>query len=188
MNVYDFDKTIFHPDSSVSFFLYCLRRYPRQVLHAVLPSLFQSAIYLFNGKRDAKKLKEALFSFLNRIEDVEDTVADFWNEHFCQIATWYLEQKKDDDLIISASPEFLLKPAADRLGVSLIATRMNPYTGKISGRNCHDYEKCRRFSELCSTDEIDEFYSDSLSDEPMAMLAEKAYLVDYMERSAWPNR
>ncbi len=187
MNVYDFDKTIFYPDSSACFVLYCLRHHPRQVLGAFIPSLLQAVKYARSGRKDAKKLKEALFSFLNKIEDVEETVACFWDEYFCRISPWYLEQKKEDDLIISASPEFLLKPAADRLGVSLIATRMNPYTGKISGRNCHGFEKCRRFSELYNTDKIDEFYSDALSDTPMAKLAEKAFLVDHMERSAWPE-
>ena len=186
MNVYDFDKTIFHPDSSVSFFLYCLRHYPRQVLKAAIPSLVQAVNYVCSGKQDAKKLKEALFSFLNRIEDVEGAVDRFWDLHFCQIEPWYLEQKKKDDLIISASPEFLLKPAAERLGVALIATRMNPYTGKISGKNCHDYEKCRRFSELYSADEIDEFYSDSLCDAPMAKIAGKAFLVNHTDRAVWP--
>ena len=187
MNVYDFDKTIFYPDSSVSFFLYCLRHYPRQVLNAAIPSLLQAVNYFCSGKRDAKKLKEALFSFLNRVDDVEGAVSGFWDKHFCQISNWYLEQKKEDDLIISASPEFLLKPVADRLGVSLIATRMNPYTGKISGRNCHDFEKCRRFTELYSPDEMDEFYSDSLSDTPMAKMAGKAYMVDKTQRFDWPE-
>lgn len=187
MNVYDFDKTVFYPDSSVCFFLYCLRHYPRQVLNVAPYSLVQALSYLWNRKRDAKKLKEALFSYLNRIEDVETVVESFWEKNFSRVQPWYLEQKKDDDLIISASAEFLLKPAAERLGVALIGTRMNPYTGKISGRNCHDEEKCRRFSELYSTDEIDEFYSDSLSDSPMAKMAKKAYLVKEAERSEWPD-
>ena len=32
MNVYDFDQTIFYPDSSCTFFLYCLKKYPGAVL------------------------------------------------------------------------------------------------------------------------------------------------------------
>ena len=187
MNVYDFDRTIFQPDSSFSFFMYCLRQYPRQVLKAAVPSLIQAVNYLYKGKKDAKILKEALFSYLNRIDDIDSVVDAFWEKHFYQIAEWYLAQRKDDDLIISASPEFLLKPVAEKLHVNLIATRMNPYTGKISGKNCHDIEKCRRFKERFSTEEIDEFYSDSLSDTPMAEIARKAYLVIKLERSDWPD-
>ena len=68
MNVYDFDKTIFHPDSSVSFFLYCLRHYPRQVLKAAIPSLVQAVNYVCSGKQDAKKLKERLVQSYGGIE------------------------------------------------------------------------------------------------------------------------
>ena len=133
----------------------------------------------------AKKLKEALFSFLNRLDDVERIVEEFWNEHGGQVAAWYLQQKRPDDLIISASPEFLLRPMTDRLGVSLIATPMNPYTGKIAGRNCHDEEKKRRFLERYAVDEVEDFYSDSLSDTPMAKLGRRAFLVKGNERIPW---
>ena len=188
MNVYDFDKTIFYPDSSVSFILFCMRHYPRQVLRAALPALVQAFNYYVCSKRkDAKGLKEALFSFLNRIDNVDQVVLDFWDVHFCQIADWYLQQKKADDLIISASPEFLLRPATDKLGVRLIATKMNPYTGKILGKNCHDEEKCRRFLEFFSSETIEAFYSDSLSDTPMANLAEKAFLISGAKQSPWPG-
>ena len=40
MNVYDFDKTIFYPDSSVTFCLYCLRRYPRILFPSMLKGLW----------------------------------------------------------------------------------------------------------------------------------------------------
>ena len=38
MNTYDFDKTIFYPDSTACFYRYCLRRYPA----AVFPTLKES--------------------------------------------------------------------------------------------------------------------------------------------------
>ena len=187
MNVYDFDETIFHPDSSFSFVLYCLRRYPRAVLRAIPASVLAWVLYLKNGRKDAQQLKEALFSFLNRIEDVEGTVERFWDEHFEEIESWYLNQRSEDDLIISASPEFLLAPAAERLGVRLLATPMNPYTGKITGKNCHDAEKQRRFLEAYPGERVHAFYSDSLSDAPMAELAEEAFLVKGTAILPWPE-
>ena len=134
---------------------------------------------------DAKKLKEAMFSFLNRIDNIDQIVDCFWNEYFCRMEPWYLEQMKSDDLIISASPEFLLRPAAEKLGVRLIATPMNPYTGKISGKNCHDLEKKRRFLEEYPEEEIENFYSDSRSDQPMAELAKSAWLVKEHQCFPW---
>ncbi len=187
MNVYDFDNTVFVPDSSFCFILYCMRHYPRAVCKAFPATLWQYLCYIKEGRTDAQKLKEAIFSFLNRIDNVEQAAEMFWEEHFDRIEDWYLLQKRDDDLIISASPEFLLQPAAVRLGVSLIATPMNPYTGKILGKNCHDYEKVRRFLELYGEVHIENFYSDSISDTPMARLAEHAWLVKEHQLLPWPE-
>ena len=187
MNVYDFDDTIFVPDSSVCFIRYCLRHYPRAVYKVLPGSLWQFVLYLREGKKDARRLKETLFSFLNRIDNIGQVTEEFWAESIDRIEAWYLEQKQDDDLIISASPEFLLRPAAERIGVRLMATPMNPYTGKISEKNCHDAEKVRRYLERFSPDEIDNFYSDSLSDSPMAKLAKQAWLVKEGRRIPWPG-
>lgn len=187
MNVYDFDETVFQPDSSACFIRFCLRHYPRAVSRALPRALLPFLIYLKNGKQDAKPLKEALFSFLNRIDNIDRVVEEFWRAHESGIEEWYLKQKRPDDLIISASPEFLLKPIAEKLGVSLIATPMNPYTGKIQGKNCHDQEKVRRFLEQYSADSIEEFYSDSFSDSPMASLAQQAFFVKGNEYMPWPE-
>ena len=47
---------------------------------------------------------------------------------------WYMKQQKEDDIIISASPDFLLRPICKRLGIhSLNASNVNIYTGKIEG-------------------------------------------------------
>jgi len=186
MNVYDFDKTVFYPDSSCCFYLYCLRHRTRAVIKTLPGALLAYAGYLAGGKKDAKKLKEALFSYLNRIDNIELLVQEFWDANESGICAWYLEQKREDDLILSASPEFLLKPIAERLGVRLMATPMNPYNGKIVGRNCHDEEKVRRFLEVYPSDSAEAFYSDSLSDTPMASLAEKAYLVSREGCIPWP--
>ena len=186
MNTYDFDQTIFYPDSSYCFVMYCLRHYPRAVLHALPAACFVGLLHLM-GKANTQKLKEKVFSFLPRLDDVERIVAEFWDGHRDHVASWYLEQKREDDVIISASPEFLLRPIAEELGVSLLATPMDPYTGRILGWNCHDTEKVRRFREAYPDAQIEAFYSDSLSDSPMAELAERAFLVKNGELSPWPE-
>lgn len=185
MNTYDFDQTIYEPDSSYSFVMYCLRRHTRAVLR-VLPGVAAASVKYFLKCVDTKTLKEQVFSFLPYLEDVDGVVAQFWAEHWKGIGGWYLAQKKDDDIIISASPEFLLKPVAEKLGVRLIATRMDKRTGKIDGQNCHDAEKVRRFREEYPGAHTEEFYSDSLSDSPMAALADRAFLVSKGSLSPWP--
>ena len=187
MRVYDFDQTIFQYDSSVRFYQYCLRHFTRVVVHAVPLAALQFAEYQVNGGKDAKKLKERLFSFLNRIDNIDAVGHDFWEENWQNFSPWYLDQRQEDDLVISASPDFLLRPAAEHFGFSLIATPMNPYTGKIEGRNCHDQEKKRRFLLEYPDTAIEAFYSDSLSDSPMAEMAETAWLVKKGEITPWPQ-
>ncbi len=186
MNVYDFDQTIFQPDSSYCFVMYCLRHYPRAVLHC-LPGVTATGIQALRRKAETKELKEQAFSFLPRLDDVERIVSEFWAEHRQNLESWYLEQKRSDDLIVSASPDFLLRPICEELGVSLIATPMNPYTGKIHGLNCHDEEKVRRFRLEVPDGHIENFYSDSLSDTPLAKLADHAWLVKKGVLSPWPE-
>ncbi len=186
MNVYDFDQTIYYPDSSYHFFLYCLKKHPRFVL-PVIPGAVRMALRYRRGDTTAKQLKQHLFSFLNRLESTEDTVNAFWEEHRDNLQDWYLRQLREDDVIISASPEFLLEPITRELGVALIATPMDSRSGQIHGENCHDVEKVRRFYEKYPDAEIEAFYSDSLSDAPMARLAKAAYLVKRGELLDWPS-
>jgi len=187
MNTYDFDQTIFNPDSSYKFVMYCLKKHPGAVLRTLPGTLFKAVRYSA-GKIETKELKEQVFSFLAFLEDVDSVVENFWAENFPRIEKWYLTQKRDDDIIISASPEFLLRPACDRLGVALIATPMDKHSGRIDGLNCHDSEKVRRFYEKYPGAHTENFYSDSLSDTPMAMIADKAWIVKKEDIRPWPNK
>lgn len=63
--------------------------------------------------------KEKMYRFLTYC-DTEKDVNDFWKEYIGNIKPFYLEQKKDDDVIISASPEFLLKPVCKRLKIKTL--------------------------------------------------------------------
>ena len=187
MNTYDFDETIFNPDSSFAFIMFCWKKFPCKMLRT-LPAVALKALAYRLDKSKAKELKEKLFAFLPTVKDIDAIVDEFWACHQEGIGKWYLDQKKEDDIIISASPEFLLKPIAEQLGVRLIATPMDKYTGKICGLNCHDSEKVRRFYETYPDAHTEEFYSDSLSDTPMAMIADKAFMVRKGVLSPWPNK
>ncbi|MDL2214039.1 HAD-IB family phosphatase [Clostridia bacterium OttesenSCG-928-O13] len=186
MNVYDFDKTIYDGDSTVDFYLYCLGRRPG-ILRSV-PR--QAAAFVRYGlKRIPKtRLKEIFFTYLQYAGDVDALVADFWAARRHKIFKWYAAQKRPDDVIISASPVFLLRPICDDLGVGeLIASKVAVPGGQFDGSNCYGPEKVLRFLALHRRDEVDEFYSDSLSDSPMAKLAKAAFLVKKETRSPWPG-
>lgn len=94
---------------------------------------------------------------------------------------------KDTDLIISASPDFLILPICKRLNVRGIASKVNPQTGELLGPNCRGEEKVKRFNEVYPNETIDDFYSDSLSDLPLASIAHHAYLVKNQKICSWPR-
>lgn len=175
MNVYDFDGTIYDGDSSVDFFLYALKQKPS--LFRYVPQ--QAWGFLLYGlKRISKtELKEFFFSFLSGIY-AEKMSEDFWDQNHHKIYRWYLEQQQSDDIIISASPEFLLKPICQRLGIHhLIASKVDVQTGKFFGENCRGQEKVQRLATEYHVTQIDVFYSDSQSDLPLAQIANNAFLV-----------
>lgn len=187
MNVYDFDKTIFYPDSTAAFIRWELKRRPRLIL-PTLPGDIALGVGFFLGIVSADRLKEQLYSFLPRVEDIAAEVNAFWEGHFASVERWYIKNRREDDVIISAGPEFLHRPVANKLGFTLIGTRLDERTGRLSGGNCHGAEKVRRFRERFPDARIENFYSDSLRDTPMAMEAERAFLVRRGRLSAWPGK
>ena len=174
INVYDFDKTILPYDSTEAFSLFCLRRHPRAMLSALRAVPYAALMPLRIVTKT--RAKEVFYSFLAALEDVDAEVEAFWAENLKNINAWYLAQRRPDDLVISASPEFLLRPAAEALGFRLIASRVDKRSGWTLGLNCHDPEV-----------EIAEFYSDSLSDAPLARIAERAFIVKGSVLSPWPQ-
>lgn len=185
MNVYDFDKTIINDDSTKLFLLYCFRRMPRLFFKNAGGKLSAFAAYAA-GKESVDRFKENMFSFLAGIPNLDGILDDFWDRNMWRVEPYYRELSRPDDLIISASPDFLVRPAAERLGAELIATDMSPFSGKIRGVNCKGEEKVRRFLRLYPDAHVEGFYSDSLSDTPMAMLADQAWLIVNHEPVPWP--
>ena len=179
MNVFDFDKTIYNGDSTTHFCIFIACRHPRVILDfiAALPLAVGYKI----GRNTKTQMKERLYRAFSRIFDIECEVELFWDKHFDRIEAWYLEIKKPDDVVISASPEFLLEIPIKKLGIgTLIASRVDMKTGKYTGLNCWGEEKPKRFAEHFGEgweSLSDNFYSDSYSDTPMAKIAKKAYII-----------
>ena len=176
INVYDFDHTIYDGDASLDFIIYCMRSQPRTWKHFPLQAL--ALVRYALGLATRKQIKQVAFAFLRDTTNVDTLLKSFWTTHENKIKPWYLKQKHSSDLIISASPEFLLEPIAKKLGIaSPIATVMDKRTGKISGENCRADEKVKRLHKYDPSIKIAHCYSDSMSDMPLLSLADNAYIV-----------
>lgn len=186
MNVYDFDNTIFRGDSTARFLVYLIKRRPALAPRAV--TWAWAGLLYAAGRIDKTTMKSRIYRVFAGVRDIDGEVAGFWRLNGDRIKEFYMRGRRPDDIIISASPEFLLRDECARLGVGLlIASRVDPATGAYDGLNCHGAEKVRRLALLRPEAVIDEFYSDSLSDAPLARLAARAYMVRGDELSPWPK-
>lgn len=184
MNVYDFDKTIYAGDSTLDFTRFCYRRHP--LLLRFLPGQVLAFVPYALGLIDKTAFKQRFYRYYRGVKDINAEVRLFWETHKQKIEPWYLEQKSESDVIVSASPEFLLRPICAELGVSsLIASRVDSKTGVYDGLNCYGEEKVVRFREVFGEAAVERFYSDSLSDAPLAALASESFLISGGKAVPW---
>jgi HAD superfamily hydrolase (TIGR01490 family) len=92
-----------------------------------------------------------------------------------------LREKGFSVVIVSASPENWLRQWTEKIGTSLLATRLESnhfrLTGRILGNNCHGAEKVRRIRESYNLSDYDEVYAygDTKGDKPMLALAARSF-------------
>ncbi len=185
VNVYDFDKTIYHGDSSVDFYFYNLVNDQRLIKY--LPKQLIASINYKMHRITKTQMKEVLYSYFTSVDNMDRRVNRFWAKKSKKIKKFYATTRRDDDIIISASPEFMLKPIMDKLNVCYIASIVDENTGKYSGLNCYGEEKVLRLKHQFPHVRINDFYSDSLADTPLAKLAKRAFLVTGNKMSPWPT-
>ena len=176
MNVYDFDGTIYDGDSSVDFYFFSLKQ-DKRVLKA-LPLQVVGMIKFLFSLIDKTEFKESFFSFLNYLDNIDKVLYLFTEQKRYKIKSWYLEQKREDDVIISASPDFIVERICNTCDINnVIASKVNNKTGKFLSPNCWGIQKVHRFEQEYSLELIDAFYSDSKSDEPIAQHAKSSYYI-----------
>ena len=187
MNVYDFDKTIFPGDCSIGFCFWCMKTRPK-MWFTFAPKAIRNIILRKRGKIPEYLMQRKFFGYLTMIDDFDEQIERYWDKNEKKIAPGYLAQKKPDDLIISASPDCIIGPIAKRLGVNFMATEFNRKYGVFLHNLMYAQEKAQYMIDH-GFPMIDNFYSDSLADTPIALCAEKAHLVKNKARTVvdWPD-
>lgn len=185
MNVYDFDKTIYRGDSTMRFILHLVRRQPRLLCY--VPAFSVNALLFLAGRREKQDFKQRMFrAFFGHARDIEGELALFWKSNISRVFKWYRANQRPDDVVISASPVDIVRPCCEMLGIRhVMGSPVDIRSGEYSGPNCHGEEKVRRFNAAFPGAQIDNFYSDSHSDDPMARIAQKSFMVHGEELSPW---
>ena len=88
-----------------------------------------------------------------------------------------LAHAQEGDLVVSASPRFLVEIPYKKLGLNLIASEVDIRSGKLESPNCYGEEKVRRIIEAGFPLQFEKGFSDSMSDAPMLAFAEESCLV-----------
>lgn len=175
-DVYDFDKTLYINDSTVMFYLYCLKN--NKKVRKYLPTHILYFIKYQLKLIKKQVFKEKFFEFVECIEDIDKEVENFWKENKTKIRFNLLEKTDNEKIVISASPEFLLNNICKEIGVSrVMASEVDKKTGKFYSNNCFGEEKVKRFNKEFKNAEIENFFSDSLTDTPLAEISKNSYLV-----------
>ena len=187
MNVYDFDGTIFPTDCTIGFCLWCMNHHPK-LWFTFAPRAIKNLILRKAGKIPEYLMQRKFFGYLSLIDDFDVQIERYWDKNEKRIAPWYLKQKRPDDLIISASPACIIGPIAKRLGVNYMATEFDREFGVFLNNLMYAREKSKYIFDH-GFPMIENFYSDSLADTPLALCAEKAYLVTDKASTVvdWPD-
>ena len=174
MNGYDFDNTIMHGNSTRRFSFYCTARFPYLIFF--IPVIVLASILRVLHIISMNKYLHMLEWFVALVPNVEKYVVKFWDKNMKHIKSWYLERRRDDDVIISASPFFIVVEACKRLGVACIATNLDA-RARLVGKHAYGQEKVAMYKDVYEDKPLLSYYSDSMTDIPMFKLAEKGYYV-----------
>jgi HAD superfamily hydrolase (TIGR01490 family) len=91
-------------------------------------------------------------------------------------------------VIVSASPEWWIKPWAKQLGIEVIATRLvfseGKVTGAIDGLNCNREEKVSRIRAYLNLEEYEKIiaYGDTSGDKAMLSLATETHFKPFRDK------
>lgn len=181
MRVFDFDNTIYDGESGMDIFLYYLKRDPKGVAKFVpkfMEGFMRYKRHLITIEEVKTEYASYVKEYFSRIENIHEDFEHFWDINEKNIKSFYPKIKKEDDVILSACPYCLLSVMTNRLGVkNVISTDLNAETGEI-GEICYHENKVKMFRDAYGDVEIDEFYTDSMSDKPMMDISKTVFLVD----------
>lgn len=180
MNAYDFDETIYDGESSVQFIMMYLKNDPK--ILSFLPAVAK-VMYKYNRGQITfddftTKYGVQLKQYFNDNDvDLMGLVKEFWDKHEKNIKPFYRRLQREDDIIITASPEFMMREICDRLGIhNLVATHMDIKTGDIK-RACFREGKIDCLREDFPDAVIDDFYTDSMNDSFLFPFAKRVFMV-----------
>lgn len=179
MNVYDFDNTIYDGETLVDFAMYYIKHDIRiwKYVPKLLIIAFKDKFHMFTVEEALKAYASFLEGYLITLDDIQENVVKFWDENEHKIKPWYDEVRRDDDIIVSGTTDFLLDEIMKRMGIkNYISSKINMETGKFD-QLCFLENKVKLFNQYYPDAHIDNFYTDSMNDKAMMDIADNVYFI-----------
>ncbi len=164
VDIYDFDKTAIPYDSALHYWYWSMIYRPWTLI--LLPfQLFWGSLMMLKIIK-VPTFKKIAFNFV-RLINTEKSVKAYWDKHEKDIYDFFKPENRNPDrktVIISASPDFLIKEIARRMKVDYcIASPHSEKNGHLIGTLCRRDAKVKLFRDLLPDAEVEDVYSDSIN-------------------------
>ena len=180
MNVFDFDNTIYDGETLIDFALHYVKTDPKiwKYVPKLLVICFKDAFHPFTVEEAIEAYASFLEGYFIHIKTLDEDVVKFWDKNEKKIKPWYNEVRRDDDIVVSGSTDFLLDEIMKRIGIkNYVGSSIDKKTGKFK-RLCFLENKVKIFNELYPNAHIDNFYTDSMNDKAMMDISDHVFLVN----------
>lgn len=173
MNIFDFDNTIYDGESTFDFYLFCVKHHPKCIkfIFVVMWSLIKYKMCLISEEKLMYLAKKYVTDFLKCCPDADKLAKKFWIKNIKKIKPFYSNVRREDDVIVTASFGFLLRPLFQTLKVkNAVMSEVNLETGEVE-RLCYRKNKIQCFRDMFGDARVLDVYTDSLNDKPLMSLA-----------------
>lgn len=179
MNVFDFDNTVYDGETLVDFIIYyCLHDIK---IWRFIPKLLiiwlKDSLHLFTVEQAVQAYASFLEGYYVHIKTLDEDTVKFWNCHEKKIKPFYEKIRRDDDVFVTGTTDFIFDEIARRMNIkNYITSSVDRKTGKFT-RLCFLENKVKLFRDTYPNAEIENFYTDSMNDKAMMDISKNVYLV-----------
>ena len=179
IKVFDFDNTIYRGESAVDLAFFMIKSNKRILFF--VPTIFYNLIKYKLCLVDKDNMQRVINRcFKSAIKDKNGLlgpVESFWEKHSCKLDERMLKRIGKDDIIITATPDFLINGIKDRLNTSnIISSEVDAEKREVTYFNFGD-NKVRKYKELYVRRKIYRFYTDSYNDKALMDISERVFIV-----------
>lgn len=181
MQAFDFDNTLYKGESTFDFAIFVIKKKKKLIryLPGILKALTAYKLCLWQEEKFLSELEKYTKVFLENKNELQVLTKEFWLTHEKNLYLNMLEKINFNDVIITASPKFLMDGIKHRLNTKhILCTEIDFDNGKITWLN-FGKNKVLNFKKKYKNKKIKNFYTDSYNDKPFMDFSNNVYLVSH---------